>query len=270
MTYSLIVRIVECSEHSGMANEKRQATQKRSLSRLKAGLKPWLLTFYGEPPAYLPKVQEDFAPGVEVVRVFDGPRRQTYLKAAYDTEVDCEIHPDECGCEDDDSPFDTYNYYLKAFFIKSSSDSLQANHFRFKAIASYRGNQNPRRVPDDEAWHQVEMTSSAGNTWTHERQGYSSCSIYDILCNKMETCSCDDPACEEGFAVSEKISIALSKSLTNSHCLCRNSLTTSTLPARTERLPLCRFERTFTSYLIRQSAKPWIGSRSASLEKNYE
>jgi hypothetical protein len=220
---SRLVRIVECSVLAVITDETRHSRKKRSSSRMEAGLKPWLLNFYGGPPEYLPEIQEDFVPGVEVVRVFDGPRNQMSLKTTYDKEDDCHIHPHECGCDDDKASYDTYNHYLKAFFIHSSSKSLQANHFRFKAIDAYRANES--RNLHREACHEVEMTSATGNTWTYGRQAYSACMFGDILFDEMEGCLCDDPACEEGFGVSVEIVLALVKSLIDSSCLCPYSLT---------------------------------------------
>jgi hypothetical protein len=116
------------------------------------------------------------------------------------TQNDCGIHPYECGCDDDKSPYDTFNHYLKAFFIHSSSTPLQANHFRFEATDRYRVN-----GPHPAAYYEMEMTSSAGKTWKYERYAYSQCMFYHILYNKMETCAFDGPACNERFGVSAAI-----------------------------------------------------------------
>jgi hypothetical protein len=86
--------------------------------------------------------------------------------------------------------------------------SLQAKHFRFKAIESYLGNGGYSA-----GWHEMEMTTSIGNSWKYERQAYSCCIFRDILYRKGEGCGCG-PDCDEQIGVCAAILIALVHSLT--------------------------------------------------------
>lgn len=81
------------------------------LSRKAAGLRPWLLTFRGEPKKCLPDVQERFFPNIEVVRVVDDGQHRTM------DESDGCYHCYEVECEDDSGA--TYDHYCSTFFGSS-------------------------------------------------------------------------------------------------------------------------------------------------------
>lgn len=60
------------------------------------------MTFYGEVEYYLPDLQEDFAPGVDIIRVVNGSCAQTTVLDSYDTTCLAD-HPWHCDCLGDRS-----------------------------------------------------------------------------------------------------------------------------------------------------------------------
>jgi hypothetical protein len=206
---SLFLRIVECSPHSVIPEESREEAKKRGQSRYQAGLKPWLLTFRGSPEGYLSSLQQNHAPGVEVVRVVDGTRKETSVEAFYDPK-DC--HPFECGCYDEDPSLRLYDNYLSDFFLKSASKSILARNFRYQAAPPTSTQNRIRNLY--EASHEMDMVSASGQTWEYRRRGFCSGAFYNIIhereelerycgCGMCYVCQCGD---EKTFGVSSQIS----------------------------------------------------------------
>jgi hypothetical protein len=141
------------------------------------------MTFRGKPESYLPQLQENFAPGVDVIRVVDGPRRQTSVGTSYDLR-DC--HPYECDCYGSGSPYQIYDDYLKAFFMDLPSKSPYASNFRYQASQDSSDN-GTQAIP--KLSFEMDFVSALGNTWQYRRHERSSKDVFDVICDQH--CCCE-------------------------------------------------------------------------------
>jgi hypothetical protein len=129
------------------------------LSRKAAGLRPWLLTFRGNPKKYLPDVQERYFPGIEIVRVVDNGQHHTM-----EDSEGCN-HCFEMMCEEGLSS-EIIEHYCSAFFTSSEYISRYATTFRYYASEHLP----PVKPPKDRIRYELDMKSLSGKTWQYRRE----------------------------------------------------------------------------------------------------
>lgn len=155
-----IIRIVECSAGSRIPIQSRQMEEAVGLSRKAAGLRPWLLTFRGEPKKYLPDVQGRLFPDIEVVRVAHEAQQRTM------DESDGCNHCDPNVCEDGWSGA-AFDHYCSTFFNSSPYTARYDSTFRYYAsgVSRFR----LADAPKDRIRYELDMTSGTGKKWQFRR-----------------------------------------------------------------------------------------------------
>lgn len=152
-------RIIECSGGSRLPIQSTKMQKAIGLSRKAAGLRPWLLTFRGNPKKYLPDVQERHFPGIEVVRVVDNDQHHTMEESE-----GCN-HCYEMMCEEG-WPGGVFEHYCSAFFNSSKDTSRHAMNFRYYASEHLP----PVKAPKDRIRYELDMESLSGKTWQYRRE----------------------------------------------------------------------------------------------------
>jgi hypothetical protein len=265
---SLFARIVECGPYSAILEESHADAKKRGRSRYDAGFKPWLMTYRGRPESYLPQLQENFALGVDVIRVVDGSRRQTSVEASYNLR---NHHPCYCGCDDPDSPYEIYDDYMEAFFLKSPSKLSHASNFRYQA-GQYSSAEGTQVLP--KLSFEMDFASALGNTWQYRRHKRTREDVFDAICDQDCCCEmCYDH--EHPFGVSA----ILHPAQPNPFCPChankfviplRNSSTVLLSQHGSRNSFLQLYESMSTSQLAFPSTRPFRHEcRTASLAKEF-